>query len=289
MDGNAPRKTPLLEGILGVASLHCIEPSFADLIDDSFTGWLEEIPADEGRMLVDEDDDPLAFAFHTEQGWLMGSFHLREPTLALIEHFEEIRGEIFQEEREIFEAAVREYYSLDLVRNVTPAIEDLNPERVEKVRDLLSEYWGEMRLPSCLDCCCGSGLGSLVLMGRGISPLAYDNDTSLLSLGISRGRLLPERTMCIDGALAGHYCMGASAGLGLMFGEINAYNEGAWEAITDALLDLTESCLITVGTEREARLVQSWAEGRGCHAGISENTRDPIYDRWVCEAECQKG
>jgi len=92
MNGDAPQEITLLEGILGVANLRCIEPSFADLIDDSFTEWLEEIPADEGRMLIDEDDDPLAFAFHTEQGWLMGSFHLREPTLALIEHFEEIPG-----------------------------------------------------------------------------------------------------------------------------------------------------------------------------------------------------
>jgi len=125
-------------------------------------------------------------------------------------------------------------------------------------------------------------------MEREISPLAYDNDPSLLSLGISRRRLIPERTMCIDGTLVNHYCMGAQGGLGLMFGEINAYNKGTWEEITDALLDLTEFCLITVGTELEARLIQSWTEGRGFHAQISENTRDPIYDRWVCDVECRK-
>ncbi|HOS81869.1 MAG TPA: hypothetical protein PK445_04010 [Methanolinea sp.] len=285
MDTGAPRKTPLLEGVMEVAGLRCIEPSFADLIDDAYTAWLEDVPADEGRMLVDEGDEPLAFAFHTEQGWLMGSFHLKEPTLALIEHFEEIPGEIFQEERAVFEDAVREYYSLDLARTVTPALDDLNPDRIGKARDLLSEFWKGRSFSSCLDCCCGSGLGSLVLRERGIAPLAYDNDPSLLSLGISRGRLLPEKTMYIDGTLAEHYCRGADAGLGLMFGEINTFNEGTWEAITDALLGLAEYCLITVGTEREADLIRSWGKSRGCRVETAENTRDPIYDRWVCELE----
>ncbi|MDI9633454.1 MAG: hypothetical protein QFX32_05275 [Methanolinea sp.] len=265
--------------------LRCIEPTFSDLTDDAYTVWLENVPADESRMLVDEDEDPLAIAFHTGDGWVMGSFHLREPTLALVEHFEEFPGEIFQEQRAVFEDAVREYYSLDLARNVTPALEDLNPDRVAEARDLLAEYWEGRAFSSCLDSCCGSGLGSLLLRERGIIPLAYDNDPSLLSLGLSRGRLLPERTMCIDGCLAEHYCGRADAGLGLMFGEINTFNEGTWEAITDALLALADYCLITVGTRREAELLGSWGESRGFAAGISENPRDPIYDRWVCELE----
>ncbi len=288
MDADAPRDPPLLEKVMEVSGLRCIEPSFADLIDDSFTAWLEEIPADEARMLVDEEEEPLAFAFHTGRGWLMGSFHLKEPTLALIEHFEELPGEIFQEEREVFEDAVRDYYSRAIVRNVTPALEDLNPERAGKVRDLLDEFWERRHFSSCLDSCCGSGLGSLVLRERGIVPLAYDNDPSLLALGLARGRLIPGRTMCIDGTLAEHYCRGADAGLGLMFGEINAFNEGTWEAITGALLALTEYCLVTVGTRAEADLVRSWAEARGGRVELSENTRDPIYDRWVCEVEMQE-
>lgn len=268
-----------------ISGLRCIEPSFAEIIDDTFTAWLEDVPADEGRMLIDEEESPLAFAFHTKQGWVMGSFHLKEPTLALIEHFEEIPGEIFQEERAVFEDAVREYYSLDLARNITPALDDLNPKRIEMVHDILSEYWEGRKIFSCIDSCCGSGLGSLILKEMGISPLAYDNDPSLLSLGFAKGRLLPEKTMYIDGTLAGHYCREADAGLGLMFGEINAFNEGTWEAITDALLGLTKYCLITVGTKREASLIRSWAEDRGFLVETSENTRDPIYDRWVCELE----
>lgn len=91
--------------------------------------------------------------------------------------------------------------------------------------------------------------------------------------------------MLIDATLASSYCKGAEAGLGLMFGEINAFNEQEWEMITAELLALTRFSLITVGTEREARLIKGWAEARRCQAEIRENPRDPIYDRWVCTIE----
>jgi len=271
--------------ILELPDVRCIEPAFANLPDDTFTACMEEITADQGRLLVDEDSDPLAMAFHTDQGWLAGSFHLREPTLALIEHFEEMNGDIFQEDRSVWEEAVREYYSLLLMDSITPALEDLNPARIGQVRDLLAECWGDRNGFSCLDCGCGSGLGSLVLRERGVQPLSYDNDACLLSLGLSRGRLLPCETMYIDATLASRYCKGAEAGLGLMFGEINAFNEQDWEMITAELLALTQHSLISVGTEREARLIQSWAEARRWRVEIRENTRDPIYDRWVCTIE----
>ena len=271
--------------VLELPEVRCIEPAFADLPDDTYTAWMEELLADQGRLLVDEDGDPLALALHTSYGWLAGSFHLREPTLALIEHFEGMNGDIYQEDRRVWEHAIREYYSLILMSTVPPAIEDLNPARVSQVRDLLTEWWGDRSGFSCLDCGCGSGIGSLVLRSRGIQPLSYDNDAELLALGLARGRLLPDETMFIDATLAGSYCRGAEAGLGLMFGEINAFNEQDWERITEELLALTSSSLITVGTEREARLIEAWARARKRSVEISENTRDPIYDRWVCVIE----
>ncbi|OPX67815.1 MAG: hypothetical protein A4E37_01195 [Methanoregulaceae archaeon PtaB.Bin056] len=285
MPGVTPPHETLVSKVLELPGVRCIEPAFADLPDDTFTAWMEDLPADQGRLLVDEDSDPLAMAFHTGQGWLAGSFHLREPTLALIEHFEELNGDIFQEDRAVWEEAVREYYSLILMETTTPALEDLNPARTGQVRDLLAECWGERVGVSCLDCGCGSGLGSLLLRERGMRPLSYDNDESLLSLGLSRGRLLPGETMCIDATYASRYCRGAEAGLGLMFGEINAFNEQDWEMITAELLALTKDCLVTVGTEREAHLIQSWAEARRCRVEVRENGRDPIYDRWVCLIE----
>lgn len=271
--------------VLEIPDVRCVEPSFADLTDDSYTAWLEEVPADQGRLLVDEKEDPLALAFHTTQGWVAGSFHLREPTVAVIDHFEEMNGDIFQEDRSVWETAVREYYSMILMHEVTQALDDLNPDRIGFVSDLIDECWGDRSRFSCLDCGCGSGLGSVVLRERGISPLSYDNDSTLISLGLSQSRLLPGETMLIDATQASSYCRGAEGGLGLMFGEINAFNEQEWEMITAELLTLTRFSLITVGTEREARLIQGWAQARRCQAEVRENTRDPIYDRWVCTIE----
>lgn len=285
MDPGPSHELTGISRVLELPGVRCIEPAFADLPDDSYTVWMEEIPADQGRLLVDENEDPLAIAFHTAQGWLAGSFHLREPTLAVIEHFEEMNGDIFQEDRRVWETAIREYYSMLLMQEVSPALDDLNPARIEYVRSLIDEYWDGRSGFTCLDCGCGSGLGSLVLRERGISPLSYDNDSTLLSLGLSRSRLLPGETMFIDATLASSYCKGGEAGLGLMFGEINAFNEQDWEMITAELLALTRFSLITVGTEREARLIKDWAEARRCQAEIQENPRDPIYDRWVCTIE----
>lgn len=285
MNPEPPLKDTRISRVLELPDVRCIEPSFSSLTDDCFTVWMEEIPAEQGRLLVDEKEDPLAMAFLTEQGWLAGSFHLREPTLSLIEHFEGMNGDIFQEDRRVWEEAIREYYCLLLMGAVSPALEDLNPMRIELVSDLLTECWGDWTGFSCLDCGCGSGLGSLVLRERGITPVSFDNDASLLSLGLSKKRLLPHETMCIDATQASSYCKECDAGIGLMFGEINAFNEQDWEMITAELLSLTDHCLITVGTEREAQVIREWAEARRSQVRVWENPRDPIYDRWVCAIE----
>jgi hypothetical protein len=67
-----------------------------------------------------------------------------------------------------------------------------------------------------------------------------------------------------------------------MFGEIHGFNAEMWEQITKELIMLTDRCLITTGTEREAVRISQWAQACEVHAEIFENTRDPIYDRWVC-------
>ena len=77
----------------------------------------------------------------------------------------------------------------------------------------------------------------------------------------------------------------ADRGLGLMFGEINAYNKDVWEEITVALMDLAPSVLITVGTLREAEQIRDWALRSRRKIELHENTRDPIYDRWICVIE----
>jgi hypothetical protein len=269
--------------ILGLDKVEFIEPSFANLPDIRFNLLLEEVDGDQGRLLIDEESDPVCMAVHTGKDvWVAGCFHLRKPTAALITRFEDLGGDIFQEERDIWEAAVRGYYSREIAFGITPALEDLNPARSGFVDSLVGEVWGGGTGQSCLDCGCGSGVGSLVLRNRGFSPLSCDNDPSLLSLGFAKGRLIPEETMWIDASLLKNYIGHCDAGLGLMFGEIHDFNAGMWEQITMELIMLTDRCLITLGTEQEALRIRQWAHKCGANTDIFENPRDPIYDRWVC-------
>ncbi|MDD1712594.1 MAG: hypothetical protein LUQ69_05440 [Methanoregulaceae archaeon] len=273
---------PSAASILGLDAVRFIEPFFSSLTDDYFTSVLLDLPGDQGRLLVDEESDPIALALHSDGQWFAGSFHLRSPTATLIERFEETAGDIYQEGRAVWAAAVRDYYSRDVMATITPAMDDLNPDRIPLVASLLDEVWGFRKGITCLDCCCGSGIGSLVLRSRGISPLSYDIDEGLLARGLQTGRLLPEETMCIDAACAESYVGHAPLGLGLMFGEINAFNQDLWGEITFTLLDLTDDALITVGKKDEAGLIGSWVSETDKQFRSFENERDPIYDRWVC-------
>ncbi len=270
------------EEILGVEHVIFVEPRYADLADDTFTLQLTLYPGDRGVLLVDENSDPLAFAFGDGHEWVVGSFHLRRPTAALIERFEDTNGEIYQEDRETWAAAVREYYSSQIRTSIQPAVEDLNPERTRMIEDLIDEYWEGRAGFRCLDCCCGSGVGSAVLRSRGLQPVSYDNDETLISLGLHKGRLMPDETMCIDATSADTFTGHAPLGLGLMFGMIHPLNEELWESITSCFVSSVDESLVTVGTADEALLIQNWVEGAGRTCDVVENPRDPIYDRWVC-------
>ena len=278
--GAVPVKAEL---ILGIEGFRFVEPTFADLSDDLWTDILIAAQGDQGRLLVDEKDEPIAFAIGDGFRWNVGSFLARKPTAALIERFEETAGEIWQEKREAWAEAVREYYSIDIIRTVGPALEDQNPDRQAMVDDLLRYIWGNDKPGLCLDCCCGSGIGAVSLRKMGFYPLSYDNDASLLSLGFAKKRLIPEQTMLIDAAVASQYTGNAPHGLGLMFGEINNFTEAHWEQITAELISLTSTTLITVGTEKEARIVEEWVKSRARTVRVFENRRDPIYDHWVLD------
>ena len=191
--------------ILGVDTVRFIEPGFAALTDVGYTARLAEVRADEGRLLLDEHEEPLAVAFHTMDGWVAGSFLCRNPSVAVIELFEGVNGELFQEDRAVWSGAVREYFSTALMANVPPSIDDLNPTRHGILKTLIAGVWGEGHGETCIDCCCGSGVGSAVLRDLGFAPLSYDNDESLLSRGLNERRLLPDETMWIDASFASKY------------------------------------------------------------------------------------
>ena len=136
---------------------------------------------DEGRLLVDGDGEPIALAFHGTDGWVAASFLFRHPTVELIEQFEGMNGQILEEDRAVFTAAVREYYSNLLCKEVPPAIEDLNPVR----RGILSASsrstgagatMGNASTAAAVRVSVRSCSGT-----SGMSPLSYDNDASLIS------------------------------------------------------------------------------------------------------------
>ncbi len=273
--------------IFELEDLRLVEQSFADLTDSRFNRILTEQGAREGRLLLDEAEEPLALAFQCADGWIAGTFLCRNPSVALIDLFESVNGEIFQENRRVFAAAVREYFSNILIAEVPPSIEDLNPARRGILGTLIENLWGSGSGETCVDCCCGSGVGSLVLRDIGYSPLSYDNDASLLSRGLFTGRLLPAETMCINAMLASQYVEPSQKGIGIMMGEINSFSQEMWEAIVRELFTATKETLITVGTEPEARLVAEWGEEMGRTVEVTENPADPIYDLWVCEAHIE--
>jgi hypothetical protein len=271
--------------ILGVDAVRFVEPEFAAQTDSLFNDLLAAAGGDEARLLIDGDGEPMALAFHGPGGWLAGSFLFRNPTVGLIEQFESMNGEIFEEDRPVFSAAVRNYYSNLLLEEVPPAIEDLNPVRCGILTRLIEEHWGRGTGGTCIDSCCGSGVGSLVLRNLGYAPLSYDNDASLLTRGFITGRLLPEETMCLDAMVVSRYIEPAPRGIGIMMGEINDFTKEMWEQIVAELFLVSQETLITVGTEKEARLIQQWGTAMERTVEVTENPADPIYDLWVCTSK----
>ncbi len=271
--------------ILGIDAVRFVEPEFAAQTDSLFNGVLAAAGGDEGRLLVDGDGEPIAIAFHGPDGWVAASFLFRNPTAGLIEQFEGMNGEILQEDRPVFTAAVREYYSTILMKEVPPAIEDLNPVRRGILSALIEKHWGRGYHGKCIDCCCGSGVGSQVLRDLGYVPISYDNDASLLSRGLAAGRLLPSETMHLDALVAARYIEPVPRGIGIMMGEINDFTRDMWEQIASGLFLISENTLITVGTESEARLIQQWGGEMERTVEIRENPADPIYDLWVCTSK----
>jgi hypothetical protein len=268
--------------IFGIDAVRFVEPEFPAQTEHLFNEVLAAAGGDEGRLLVDEHEEPVALAFHGTDGWVAGSFLYRHPTVELIEQFENMNGQIYEEDREIFSAAIREYFSNLLSKEVPPAIEDLNPVRRGILARLIEKHWGRGSGETCVDCCCGSGVGSLVLRDLGYSPLAYDNDASLITRGLAAGRLLPAETMCLDALIASRFIQPVARGIGIMMGEINDFSKEMWEQIVQELFLVSQETLITVGTEREARLIQQWGTAMERTVEVTENPADPIYDLWVC-------
>jgi hypothetical protein len=272
-----------LARLLDLDGVRSADPSFAELTEDSGTRLLMAMEAEEARLVIDEDEIPLALALSTPSGWWITHFLFRDATLEILERFEQLGGEIYQEDRERYLSAVREYYSREMMDRVTPAMDDVSPDRISLVEEILKERWGRNPQETCLDCCCGSGIGSYALRRRGMHPLAYDNDPALLTLGLRQDRLEPDSTMWIDGTRATQYCRPLQFGTAFMVGEVHSFNEEMWQQIVEELIALAREVLVTTGTEREARRVTEWCRNKGRSVEMQEHPVDPIYERWICQ------
>ncbi|MHC1626998.1 MAG: hypothetical protein ACXQTN_06645 [Methanoculleaceae archaeon] len=271
--------------ILELDGCRLVEETYADLIYQDYTDYLLSLPASEARLLVDENDDPLALAIRTGESWLAVTFLHRPPVRGVIRIFAMVGGDIYQEERSVWARAVRRYYSERLCEEVTPAHEDLAPDRIEKVRDLLSGVFGKGAGGVCIDACSGSGVGSAAIRDLGMVPFAYDNDPALLVRGITAGRICPDEGICIDGCMAEAYIEPAPRGIMLMAGQIYPFNAEEWKSLVLPLIHLAADCLFTTGSENEIQQIAEWCSAEGRETEVWEEERDPIYDRWCCRAE----
>ena len=273
--------------MLELETISLVEPTFSDLVYQEMDDLMTGSPGKTGKILVDEDENPVLFAkIDGEEGWTGCTTLFREPSLPLIDLFEQFEWEMYQEENETVLDAIREYYSNQMCDSVLPGPDDLNPARIQSIETLLRKTVGNEPGTVCLDCCCGTGVGSMVMQAHGMHPVAYDNDESLLVRGIIAGRLMPERTMWIDGRMINRYMKKtASLVCGFMIGEIHSFNAHIWQEIIAAACTASERVLFTAGTEPEIIQINEWISSTGKKTEIFESDADPIYDRWICYSE----
>ena len=102
----------------------CIEPAIMDCADSEYTRFLLDGDYSAAKLLVDENEDPIAAAFLEEGGWTVTSFVFRPFSVEVLERIEALDGDIYQEERSNYLAALREYYCGEIVREFPDVIED---------------------------------------------------------------------------------------------------------------------------------------------------------------------
>ncbi|MEM2943598.1 MAG: hypothetical protein QW087_02510 [Methanomassiliicoccales archaeon] len=265
--------------------LQFIEPDFETLTDDRYTLKLLEIEARTARLLINENEWPIAVAFETAQGWIAGNFIYRRINAELLDKLENMDIEIYQERQAEWETAVREYYSLKLMRNVVPALDDFSQERADNLLRVIDDLWHNVVDRNCFDAACGTGIGSYVVRMYGMSVISFDKDPSLLVCGMRTGRLLPECTMCIDASEASKFVKKAPFGLLLMAGEITQFNALQWRRIVSEVLELANDTIITTGTKTEATMIRQWSLEKGRSVEMIEDESSNFYDRWICHVK----
>jgi len=274
----------------------CIEPAIMDCADSEYTRFLLDGDYTAAKLLVDENEDPIAAAFLEEGGWTVTSFVFRPFSFEVLERVEALDGDIYQEERSNYLGALREYYCNEILKEFPDVIEDNREGRYEMIEGLFDSLnlrpetdgngaGDSVAKPTAIDFCCGSGVATSVLRDLGYETLSFDYDAALISCGIQRKRLEPSRAMCLDGTRASDFCPKCNLGIGLMLGDITNFNADMWEDIIYELFELSEKTVISTATKPEIERIAGWCSDAGRKYRIIENDRDPIYDSWVCVSE----
>ncbi|MFA5312601.1 MAG: hypothetical protein WC375_04670 [Methanomassiliicoccales archaeon] len=266
--------------LFGLEEVYFLESSYEMLIDNVYTDQFLTLEGKEARVLIDEGESPIAMAVKADRWYAISLLH-RAPTDTLIEALEGYDLEVYRTSRSDFTKATREYFSILLEHDNKPAMEEFSEQRMKNVVELIKQSFGKnLKGKTCLDVGCGTGLGSAALHKLGMNAAAYDLDPSLLSRGLTEGRLYHHETMRIDGTRANCYIEPVDHSLVLMAGKITEFNSFLWKQIIKEAFGLSRSSLITVETEPEARMVESWCP-KGMKVKVFEDERDPFYDRWV--------
>ncbi len=269
--------------LFDLEDLRLLENSLEDLGNEVFLAQMLR-GSEKVRLLISHDETPLAMA-REDGGWKAVSFLWKEPSDEIIELLPELDISVYTCDTETYREAVFDHFARKIMNEVEPALDDVPEDRAKKVSDLVWKEWDFKPGELCYDCCCGSGVGSLALSKVGLRSFAFDVDASLLSRGLSSGRLQTWSTAQLDATKASHYLGRAPFALMLMAGDINVGNSWIWKLIFEQVLQIADKVLVTVGSQEEAEQLRSWAEDRGRSPKVFENQRDPFYDRWVCSIE----
>jgi|GEM_PF-5212846 len=196
-------------------------------------------------------------------------------------------------ERTSFKDAMREYYSLKLMKDLGKYTG--NPEfvhnkpRVERIKELIGELNKSSGInisSKTIEICCGNGMATTALHELRTDPTCVDNDAYSIAEGLSSRALKPEKTIVADATELSRVLTGEkfNTAIGFMLGDIDSFNSSMWKQILLETLKVTKSggnLLFTVRTEPEARFIDEVISKLAVGEVICPDEKQPLYDRWI--------
>ncbi|PHP45338.1 hypothetical protein B6V01_004535 [Methanosarcinales archaeon ex4572_44] len=196
-------------------------------------------------------------------------------------------------ERRSFKDAMREYYSLKLMKEMGAYPVNLkfvqNKPRVERIKKLIGELknYSDLSLSGkMIEICCGNGMATAALHELGLEPTCVDNDAYSIVEGLSSRALKPDKTILADATELSRVLAGEKfdTAIGFMLGDIDSFNKPMWTQILLETLKVTKSggnLLFTVRTEPEARFIDEVVSELATGRVTCPDEEETLYDRWI--------